>query len=590
MSVYGQDSPSFDSPSFEFEGRSIPIAPGATIAAALTAAGELALKHSRQGDCRGVFCGMGVCQECLVEVDGVPGQRACMTAAEPGVRVLRSPALPQLDLLPELPQLHVPPATPRQDADHPPDSPGQRRECDLLVVGGGPGGLSAAAVAAESGLDVVLLDERAKLGGQYFKQPVSAGEGAPADAQFAAGRALIQRVVAAGVEVHSSTYVWGAFAPDTVRAVTPGGPRRFSGRALVLAPGAYERGVPFPGWTLPGVMTTGAAQTLWRSYGVAPGARVLISGNGPLNMQVAAELARGGATVVAVAELAAAPVPARVRPLIGMALADQGLIRDGVRYRGVLARARVPVMNGTTVSRVEGDDRARTAVLTRVDASGRRQAGTERRFEVDAVCLGFGFVPSTEIARGLGCRHEYDHVRGHLVTAVDDCGATSVQGVWVVGDGAGIRGARHAQAQGELAAFDVLRRLGGPLSDPLAARRARAALVAVRHRRFQRALGDVYRAPVLIDELAQPDTEVCRCEGITHEAVQRALAGGAGHVGTVKRETRAGMGPCQGRYCGPLIAAMVARSTGKAPGELSGFAPAPPVRPVEIGSLLEVTE
>ncbi len=562
-------------PILEFEGRAVPIAPGATIAAALTAAGELALKNSRQGDCRGVFCGMGVCQECLVAVDGEPAQRACMTPARPGMRVQRSPALPRLDQSPS------PEETPSPQPEH-------ERHCDLLVIGGGPGGLSAAAVAAEAGLDVVLLDERGKLGGQYFKQPADVDSKRPADAQFAAGKALIERVLAAGVEVRSDTSVWGAFGRDAICAVGPDGRWRFGCDALLLAPGAYERAVPFPGWTLPGVMTTGAAQTLWRSYGVAPGARVLVAGNGPLNMQVAAELTAGGATVVGLVELAPAPMPARLPALSRLARADPALIRDGLRYRAVLARARVPVVYRSVVSHVEGTERARAAVVTSVDATGGLQKNRRRRFEVDAVCLGLGFIPSSELARSLGCRHEYASDAGHLVTVVDDRGATSVERIWVIGDGALIRGARHAQAQGELAAFDVLRELGRTLPGTPSERERRAVRSAARHQRFQDALADVYRAPHLTDELAEPETHICRCEGVARQAVERALAAGAGHIGTVKRETRAGMGPCQGRYCGPLIATMVARSTGERLGELSSFAPSPPARPVEVVDLIDV--
>jgi bacterioferritin-associated ferredoxin len=437
---------------------------------------------------------------------------------------------------------------------------------------------------------VVLLDERGKLGGQYFKQPAGLNSGPPADAQFAAGKALIERVLAAGVEVRGDTSVWGTFGLDAICAVAPDGRWRLGCDALILAPGAYERAVPFPGWTLPGVMTTGAAQTLWRSYGVSPGARVLISGNGPLNMQVAAELTAGGATVVGLAELAPAPMPARLRALTRLARADPGLIRDGLRYRAVLARARVPVMYGSVVSRVEGAERAQSATVTVIDSAGVPRKDRQRRFDVDAVCLGLGFVPSSELARSLGCRHEYSSASGQLVTVVDDRGATSVERIWVIGDGAQIRGARHAQALGEIAACDALEQLGQTVSPSVAQRQRHAVRAAARHHRFQDALADVYRAPHLTDELAEPETQVCRCEGVTRQAIDRALAAGAGHIGTVKRETRAGMGPCQGRYCGPLIAAMVARSTGEQPGELSGFAPSPPVRPVEVGALIGITD
>ncbi len=577
-----------DRPSFDFDGRAIPVAPGATIAAALIAAGERVLRQSRLGDPRGVFCGMGICQECLVTVDGRPGQRACMTVARPGMRVNRSPALVQLDRTPPM----EPQPTRGGEVSSPPnacmggasDRGDETQSCDLLVVGGGPAGLAAAALAAEAGLRVVLLDERTKLGGQYFKQPAGVDPRVPSDRQFAAGRALIRRVIDAGVEVHSETCVWGAFGLDAIDAVSPRGRQRYSCRALVLAPGAYERGVPFPGWTLPGVMTTGAAQTLWRSYGVAPGKRVLVSGNGPLNMQVAAELTRGGASVAAVVELAGAPLPARGRALIAMARAAPSLVRAGLHYRGVLARARVPVIYGATIVRADGGGHVHSAQVAGVDSSGRPDLSKLRHFEVDAICLGFGFIPSTEAARSLGCRHQFAAGFGHLQTVVDACGATSVDGVWVVGDGAGIRGAWHAQAQGELAALDVLRKLGvKPSGDSLQSKAERAV---ARQKRFQEGLAKVYHAPILTDQLAEPDTAICRCEGVTRQAVSRSLADGAGHAGTVKRETRAGMGPCQGRYCGPVIGAMVARSLGEEPGEMSGYSPSPPMRPVEIGALV----
>jgi thioredoxin reductase len=559
-----------DAARFTFDGREISIRDGMTIAAALIDAGEPGLKQSREGGRRGVFCGMGVCQECLVEVDGRPAQRACMTIARAGMRIVSQPARARL----------TPPA-PGVDSGE------LVRHCELLVIGGGPGGLSAAAIAAEAGLDVVLVDERTKLGGQYFKQPAAAGAGPPPDAQFASGRALIERTVAVGVEARSGVQVWGAFGLDAICAVGAGARWRFVCDALIVAAGAYERGVPFPGWTLPGVMTTGAAQTLWRSYGVAPGKRILVSGNGPLNMQVAAELVDGGATVVGVAELAEAPGPGRLRGLTRMALADPGLIRDGLRYRATLARAQVPLMYGSVVVRVEGADRARAAAVMSVGQDGRPQAGTERRFELDAVCVGFGFTPSTDIARALGCRHAASSPGGDLVTVADERGATSRERVWVVGDGAGIRGARHAQAQGELAGLDVVRELRGSIGRALTRRERDAARAAARHRHFQRGLSNVFLAHRHAEELAAPETAICRCEGVTRAEVERALDGGAGHAGAIKRVTRAGMGPCQGRYCGPVIAAMAARRTGQVLGERSGFAPAPPVKPIEISALLE---
>jgi NADPH-dependent 2,4-dienoyl-CoA reductase/sulfur reductase-like enzyme len=581
--------PTSDPFAFRFEGRTVPFADGMTIAAALVAAGELGLRQTRDGGHRGIFCGMGVCQECLVAVDGRPGRRACMTAAVPGGEVTRQPARPDLStarpntlmsgFLPSAGGNTLASAFAREEPERH-DAP------DVLVVGGGPGGLTAATAAAEVGLRVVVLDERAKPGGQYFKQPASRGWGAGPrpDHQFAAGAALIDRARAAGVQLISGAQLWGAFATDDLAVLAPDGRYRFAPRALILAPGAYERGMPVPGWTLPGVMTTGAAQTLWRSYGTPPGRRVLVSGNGPLNMQVAAELARAGASVVALAELATPAAPDRVRALARMAAADRSLIGDGLRYRAALARARVPVLYGAMVTAIAGDDRARTAVVSQIDVTGRVRPGTERRFEVDAVCMGFGFHPSNEIARALGARHAYR--RGQLQTVVDELGRTSLPHVWVVGDGAWIGGAKLAQAVGELAGLDVARALDGTVT-PAQRKRERAATSrAARHRRFQSGLATAFAAPLIEDQLASPQTHICRCEEVTRDTLERALADGPGHIGALKRATRAGMGPCQGRYCGPLIAAMTARRIGEDLTEMSGFAPNPPVKPVTIADLL----
>ena len=183
---------------------------------------------------------------------------------------------------------------------------------DILVLGGGAGGLNAAAAAARAGAKVLLVDERPEPGGQFYKQPLAIpalAEEIAGDGQFAGGRALIAEAVAAGVEMRRGVQIWGAFEPLDLMIFDGQASRLCRPKRLIVAAGAYERALPLPGWTLPGVMTTGAAQTLLRSYRVLAGRRVLLAGNGPLNIQVALELARAGAEVLAVVELAPKPGP-----------------------------------------------------------------------------------------------------------------------------------------------------------------------------------------------------------------------------------------------------------------------------------------
>ncbi len=551
---------------FRFAGRALPAEPGSSVAAALVAAGERICRQSPDGG-RGVFCGMGVCAECTVVVDGRPGVLACMTPVADGMIVDAQPVRPEVGSV-------VPPAPTHTEL-----SP------DVLVVGAGPAGLACARTAAAAGLDVVVIDERRGPGGQYYKQPSDPRPGRRLDAQFRDGRRLIDQALASGARLHTGMTVWGAFAPDHVVAVGSELSLTVRARRLVLGTGAYERGVPMPGWTLPGVMTTGAAQTLLRSYGTPAGRRVLVTGNGPLNLQVAAELALAGVQVVGVAEVAD-PFGWRSAPALAqMAAAAPGLARDGARYLAVLRRHRVPVHARTAVIRCDGDTVLRTATLARLDAAGHPVAGTERTLEVDAVCTGFGFAPSTEISRALGCEHRYDPGRDVLEVVRDDAGLTSLPTVRVIGDGGASQGAKVALAQGELAGAALVAELRGGAgqgSGSAARRRLR------RNLRFQRALSRAYAAPHLALQLADDDTVVCRCEDVTL-ADARADAGLLSS-GAIKRVTRAGMGPCQGRYCGATLQAIARDNSGVAVDAFSGLRPQAPIKPVRIGQIADRDE
>jgi NADPH-dependent 2,4-dienoyl-CoA reductase/sulfur reductase-like enzyme len=320
-------------------------------------------------------------------------------------------------------------------------------------------------------------------------------------------------------------------------------------------------------------MTTGAAQTLLKTDGVLPGRRVLVCGNGPLNLQVALELARAGAEIVAVAELAQRPGPGQAMSLLHLMASAFGLAWQGVDMLVELRRRRIPLLYGQGLTHIEPSGEALTASLG------------QRHFEVDAVLMGYGFMPANELLRTLGCRHDFDAVRGHLVTQRNaDC-ETSVAGVHAVGDCCGLGGARAAADEGVIAGAAVARALGRTV-DPRPVMKARQALM--RHRRFQRALWQVFAAPRLQAERCQADTIVCRCEEVTLGAVEAALGDGVPAIGEVKRRTRLGMGRCQGRYCTPVLAALLAERQGRPVDEHAFFAPRVPAKPVAIDDLVRL--
>ena len=269
-----------------------------------------------------------------------------------------------------------------------------------------------------------------------------------------------------------------------------------------------------------------------------------------------------------------------------MAASSPQLVREGLGYLATLRRAKVPMLTGRAVVRVEGSGSAEHAVVARLDAEGRSIPGTEQGFDVDAVCVGLGFMPGNEVARLIGARHTVDPATSGYVVTRTDHGRTSIDGVWVVGDGAEVRGAKVAENAGILVGADVAASLGRPgeVAGLAEARRGKR-----RHERFQRALWRVYRGPALFSQLAEPDTVVCRCESVPLAAIDTAIDE-AGSAGAVKRLTRAGMGRCQGRFCGFVITDRIAGRSGTAVDGFAGFAPQPPMRPTPISVLAAAPE
>jgi D-hydroxyproline dehydrogenase subunit alpha len=552
----------------DFEGVPLEARPGESLAAALTAHGVNVFRTTRCAAERGLFCGMGVCQDCLVEVDGKPNQRACMTKIDRPLTVRR-----EAHARPLAPAGHgQPPATIETV---------EVRTPELLVIGAGPGGLSAAIAARKAGAEVVVVDERSQAGGQYFKQLSIDAEGSqPPDAQHREGAALIETASRLGVEILTGVTVWGSFEPNEYAATASGRMLRLLPQAAIIATGAYERGWPVPGWTLPGVMTTGAVQTLWRTARRLPGKTVLVAGNGPLNLQLSAELIEGGARVLAVVEAAQRPGLAKIGALATMALASPALIRDGLRYHAVRRSGGAAMVYGAIVAGVE---KTATGLSVRLlPASGN---GRETKYEVDALCLGYGFEPSNELLRALGCGHDFDAARRQLVTRRDAQGLTDVAGVYALGDCTGLGGARAALAEGILVGLAAANALGRPASAGLDAEAQRARSDLARHRRFQRALWTLYAAPAYSATLATPETLICRCEEVTFGQIEEALGEEMQLIGAVKRRTRVGMGRCQGRYCAPVLDALLAERFGRSRNEFTGFAPRVPVAPVAIGDM-----
>lgn len=542
-----------------FDGVAHRVDPGLSIAAALTALDRADFSTDAAGKKRGLFCGMGVCHDCLVTVDSRTSQRACMTPVRDGMRVDRQ------QIRPDITSTHL--------ADlRPVPTKLAELDMDLLVIGAGPGGLAAAVAAAEAGASVTVLDERHTSGGQFFKQPNTdaARLALKADRQAADGAALIKRARSLGVTILSGVTVWGAAHGEDRRAVISclGHDGVFYCRStmLVIGTGAFERPPAIRGWTLPGVMTAGAAQTLLRSYGTLPGRRILIAGNGPLNFQVASEIVKAGADVVCLVEQAGAPWS---RPVEAFSIFrhDTALALKGMKEIARLERAGVKLVWNAQISDIKGDGRVEAVTVSGV--------GGDVTVEVDTVLLGGNFTSSNELSRLLGCAHRVTG-NGTLTADCAEDGESSLPHIHIVGEAVRFGGAHLAMAEGRLAGLAIAAKLGlKPQPDTKAKKKL------ARAKAFQAALWRLFAPAPTPLELA--DTALaCRCESVAVGTLKSLAVKGPLDIATMKRLTRAGMGRCQSRYCGRTLTELTGRPMSETDGLL---APQMPLRPVPLAAL-----
>ncbi|MFJ3230708.1 NAD(P)/FAD-dependent oxidoreductase [Streptomyces sp. NPDC086787] len=429
----------------------------------------------------------------------------------------------------------------------------------LAVIGAGPAGLAAALTAAAGGVRVTLVDAAEAVGGQFYRQPAEGfGAGRPRALHgwrtWQRLRAGLAEQLAAGRLGHlADHHVWCVEREsETPRFVVHAlrGPGQEDGvavraDAVLLATGGYEKVLPFPGWTLPGVVTAGGAQAMLKGGLVLPGRTVVVAGTGPLLLPVATGLAAAGAHVAALVESTG---PRSVGRLSSALAARPAKLAEGAGYALRLLRHRVPVLPGHVVTEAHGTDRLEAVTVAALDARGGIGRGG-RRVPCDALAVGHGMLPHTDLAQTLGCRPTDNGVR------VDGEQRTDVPGVWAAGEATGVGGADLALAEGRVAGYSVAARLRGSPPDPSA--RAAAARTRTRLRSFAAAVESAYRPPAGWAERVTDDTVVCRCEEVTAGEVRAAVTElGAGDPRTVKLLSRAGMGWCQGRMCEPAVAGL----------------------------------
>jgi NADPH-dependent 2,4-dienoyl-CoA reductase/sulfur reductase-like enzyme len=454
------------------------------------------------------------------------------------------------------------------------------RMVDLIVIGAGPAGMAAATEAAGLGLSVTVLDEQTAAGGQIYRAVTGAGaqRGAVLGQDYLDGADLARAMQASGLQHLTGAVVWN-IEPDadgiTVTWSQDGHAAQMRAARLILATGALERPVPIPGWTLPGVMTAGAGQILLKASGLVA-ERAVLAGSGPLLYLLAAQMVRAGTPPLALVETQSLRDTIRALPHLARGLRGWRTLLKGLGLLAELRRAGVRRISGARDLAVEGQDRA-TALRF---AAG----GATQRIACDTVLLHQGVVPNTQASRALRLDHDWLAAQQCFAPRVDGWGETSQPGIFVAGDGAGIAGALAAAEAGRLAACQVAHQLGRIDAGKRDAR-ARAPAARLGAERALRPFLDAAYPPAAQVLSPADDTIICRCEEVTAGQVRGWARLGCSGPNQTKAFGRVGMGPCQGRYCGLSVTALLAEAQGIDPADVGAYRIRAPLKPVTLGEV-----
>lgn len=445
---------------------------------------------------------------------------------------------------------------------------------DVAVIGTGPAGMSAAIEASSAGLSVAVLDEQSAPGGQIYR---GVGRAGPLLKQilgtdYATGASLVEEFLASSTIYLPGAMAWNV-APD--RSIDYSRDRRshcIHASKIIVATGALERPFPIPGWTLPGVVTVGALQILLKQSGIIE-KDVALVGSGPLLWLMAAQMVAAGAKPRAVIDtMPRGRKRAALKHLPG-AMRGWRYLAKGM---GLIARIRaagVPVFTHATQLHIEGDNA--------VEAVTFQSQGRAKSLPVQTVALHQGVIPNQQVSRLLRCENIWHTGQQCFHPMLDENFQSSIAGIYFIGDGAGIWGAKSAALAGRLVGLHLAQAMGKPMDE----RRLHRLRAALAHDRSVRPFLEVLYAPSPEAVSPSDGTIICRCEEVTAGEIREMAQFGTVDPNQIKAFLRTGMGPCQGRVCGPLVTSILGREFGDVRSDMSHFRVRPPLKPISLGEL-----
>ena len=454
---------------------------------------------------------------------------------------------------------------------------------DVLVLGGGPAGMVSAITASQNGLRVGLIDEQAEAGGQIWRAPWASSPQGYESPEARDGNKMRDRLALSSVTCLFGRRIWSVTDRYRVDLLGADGVEIFQAPHLIVALGAHERVIPFPGWTLPGVMGLAAATIMLKAHGLAPPKDWVLAGVGPLLAAVAAGYARKGHPPKAIIDLSG---PSDWFAALPSLASRPGLFKQGVGWVLSIVSSRIPIYFRHAIRRAEGQDRISACVIGPVDADGKSIDGPEVGIACNAMMVGNGLVPGGEVPRLLGADQVYRHELGGWIPECDPFGRTSLEHLYAIGDGAGIRGGAVACSAGKLAGLAAAHDAGRIDAGAFAHQSAQALAEHRKLSAFSDAMAHMIRLRPAQVASIEADAVICRCEDVTRQDLVAAARAGARDVNQLKHFTRCGMGPCQGRMCGDVAAEILAQEHRLDRQAVGYWTARPPLRPISLQSML----
>ena len=458
---------------------------------------------------------------------------------------------------------------------------------NAVIIGSGCAGVAAASRLAGTNLNVLMIDENIHPGGQYLKTiPSKLGTQTilTSEKTKTVGQQIIQYILNKEIKTINRAEVLGIYPGNELLIEEENNPAYIvKAEIILIATGAREKFLPFKGWTLPGVISAGAAQIMMKTSGILPRKKTVIGGSGLFLYRVAHDYITCGGHLLSLVDRTSL-----LQKLSGTThlLRQVPKLVESTRFLKKIYSSRADVRHRTKIIEARGAKHLEEVVTAEIDQRGKIQANTERVHQTNGLAISHGFTPNIELPLQAGCSVAFDHKRGGWYVQVNDAGETSIPGIYAAGETTGIGGAEKAMVEGELAALSILHKFDQISGADLADRQSRLGRTRKRHLEFAAYFNSL--CEITNEDILQipADTIICRCEGQKMSDIKQAVSNGCTTPAALKRATRIGMGTCQGRTCGPVLYQVLSVLSGKPMDEVKPLSVRIPVKALSVRSVI----